>query len=798
MRSTAPFALALCFALIALRINLFWQTTTSPFADQISITDALFGLLYDFSLAGMFWMIAAVIHRALPVRKRKLADVINGLLLGIVIIICVSLDQYYMIAGQALDSTVFHFSPEEIWIIAGVEERLSWKMLFSLVALIVGIFFSIRFMRKVSESKIPKKANWLPVLALVQLLAIPYSVQLDPSSLAREGLVNNRLIYFLHSSLKALLTTDEKKQRISPDEFAGLDQAWNGGYKTKAEWPVWHDSNEKSTWIDAFRLTDDRKPPNIVIIIVESMSSDFFGERGRLTGCLMPFLDSLSQQSLYYPNGFSSSQRTHHALPAILSSVPHVMDGNVFQQIAYPNHWGISGLLKEHYFSRFYCGVPLEYLNMRGFMNYHNFDYLVNRWSPQNERINKQINSSWGYPDEALFNQGLSDIQPKEAKGKSLLDVFLTISTHDPWIYPESERYAKQVRQKSKGIKADLQRKIVYNQAHGLGSFLYTDAQLRKFFGEWKKRKDYERTIFIITGDHGSELYPVNKLTKYNVPIVVYSPLLLKPKKVTTIVSHLDITPTIIAFLRDSYRIKQPSQTPFIGRQLPFRNEPVTDRAFVFMTNKLRSNELFYKGFAYLENRLYQVNENLEIKEANNPKLLKYLGRQIQLFQPFVQYTVHQNKLVPLSHHDEWYGAVLWKERKRFQVDAKRINLKRNLNYLGTFQMPRNLSKKIRVQLFVDVTCNSLSELRKLPDFLLTTSADKWFRKEKMLFRAVRPALASRFRAGKPNKVVYTLEFDRTQVEKLKNSKSFAFNWYKEKIVPCPFFNKMEWVVYSQ
>jgi phosphoglycerol transferase MdoB-like AlkP superfamily enzyme len=50
---------------------------------------------------------------------------------------------------------------------------------------------------------------------------------------------------------------------------------------------------------------------------------------------------------------------------------------------------------------------------------------------------------------------------------------------------------------------------------------------LRGFFDAYSKRSDFNNTIFLITGDHRMPEIPMSdKIDRYHVPLIVYSPML--------------------------------------------------------------------------------------------------------------------------------------------------------------------------------------------------------------------------------------------------------------------------------
>src|SRR5574344_244873 len=99
-----------------------------------------------------------------------------------------------------------------------------------------------------------------------------------------------------------------------------------------------------------------------------------------------------------------------------------------------------------------------------------------------------------------------------------------------------------------------------------LVSVLNLDDAMKKFFEKYSKRPDFENTIFIITGDHSMpEITLQEKIDRYHVPLMIYSPLLKESKRFRSIVSHFDVAPSILAFYRENYQLKTPSTVAWVG-----------------------------------------------------------------------------------------------------------------------------------------------------------------------------------------------------------------------------------------
>ena len=512
--------------LVILRSYLFFTLSSGASLIDVPSSHTLLGFVYDAWFVLIVWLLLSTFETILHVSRLRFLKFLIPSITILFLFANIVADQYFLTMYQPLDASIYYFSLEELWLIAGFEQRLSVIVILALMLLYTFYFLFVRWIKlknKWNSEKAMRFYFWISVLAVVSLPIARYENQ---QSEAEDGLVNNRLMLFLNESWRFAFLENATSKAILPKDFSKLNpDFYNTSSKSKT-YPLWHELPNQSALTPYLNPTSNGKAPNVVFIIVESLSSDLVGIKAKNHGNLLPFLDSLTQQSLYFPNVFSTSQRTHNVLPATLTSVPNVIDGNAFQQINYPDHWSLMRLLKSAYYSRFYCGVYLEYLNMRGFMNYHEVDYLVDDWSSKAKQHCAKVNSPWGFPDGDLFNQVFEDEQKQNHSSKSKMDVFLTISTHDPFVYPEKEKYTEIAKNRIAQTKKEPQKSSMMANAAQFGAFCYTDDQLRNFFEKWKNHPDYKNTIFVITGDHGSELCNFNKLSKYTIPLVIYSPLL--------------------------------------------------------------------------------------------------------------------------------------------------------------------------------------------------------------------------------------------------------------------------------
>ena len=268
--------------------------------------------------------------------------------------------------------------------------------------------------------------------------------------------------------------------------------------------------------------------PNVCIIILESFGDEWLGKK--MGGPYTPFLDSLIDESLYFSNAFANGRKSIEALPAIMGSIPTLLDNPYIS-----SHYGtnqIKALPKllgdQGYSSAFYHGATNgsmkfdEFANLAGFQNY------IGRYEYNNEA---HADDTWGILDE-YFNPWTAQNISTTLTEPFIAGLF-TLSSHHPYFIPEEHQ------DKFPESEHDIARSIAYG-----------DWSLSLFFEEAKKQDWYNNTIFVLCADHtpaGTEERYTNRIGMYQIPIVIFDPQKRLPvKEEKTIFSHVDIMPTVL------------------------------------------------------------------------------------------------------------------------------------------------------------------------------------------------------------------------------------------------------------
>ncbi|MDP4207432.1 MAG: LTA synthase family protein [Bacteroidota bacterium] len=466
--------------------------------------------------------------------------------------------------------------------------------------------------------------------------------------------VANKLHYFTSDSYAFLFKKDAMKARLGDKAEVAKEiedyQQLNKFQFTDKEYPLLHIDESKNVLKDFFRQSDTI--PNIVFVIVESLSRDFSGPDAEATS-FTPFLDSLANKSLSWYNCLSNAQGTFGSLPSIVGSLPFGNKGFTLLTEP-PEHISLLKILKKNdYNSYYFVGGTVNFDNFGAFMRLQGTDYVSVEFGKKYKMMGGDKEGySIGYPDDALFRHSfeIMDLIGKQP----YVSVYLTLTTHTPFIFDQSAYYGKMFDQELKKRKLSESKKRKLRMYRPMfASFLFTDNCLRNFFNQYKKRPEYKNTIFVITGDHHHGFYPTrNEIDDYNVPLIIYSPMLKKTVRFNSVNSHMNIAPTLLSFLKDSYHLKySPRYVPWVGDELDtcrtFRNI----HHIPFMLTNRNIQDYLYGDYYIGENQLYKLKPGLELQQVEDDGMMTKMAKIRENFKFINAYVCQNNKLYPASEN---------------------------------------------------------------------------------------------------------------------------------------------------
>ena len=152
-------------------------------------------------------------------------------------------------------------------------------------------------------------------------------------------------------------------------------------------------------------------------------------------------------------------------------------------------------------------------------------------------------------------------------------------------------------------------------------------------------REEFKNTIFIIFGDHNISSIPFrNEMDVYHVPLMIYSPLLIKNDRLKGVVSHRDITPALLGLLEKNFGFNFPVIKHWLGFDLDTSHTFRNRNAFQLEPRSPTFPNYIEKDFSIKGDLLFKVEDNLELKRITNLPLLKEMQRNDSLYRWIDEY----------------------------------------------------------------------------------------------------------------------------------------------------------------
>jgi phosphoglycerol transferase MdoB-like AlkP superfamily enzyme len=292
--------------------------------------------------------------------------------------------------------------------------------------------------------------------------------------------------------------------------------------------------------------TDSVQKPlkkNIVLITVESLSASYLKDYGNSDG-LTPNLDTLMRHSMVFDNLFAAGNRTVRGLEALSLCSPPSAGESIIKR---PGNTGLntvgSYLRKNGYTVQFIYGGDSYFDNMGEYFGGNGYK-VIDRNSFNNNEVT--FTNIWGTCDEDSYRKSIAVIDSDAVGGKPFFVHIMTISNHRPFTYPAGKITVKgKAKSREGGVK-------------------YTDYAIGQFLKAARGKSWFRNTVFIIVADHcassaGATDIPIEN---YHIPAIVYSPSFIRPQRVGTLCSQIDLMPTVLSMLN------MQKGTHFVGRNI--------------------------------------------------------------------------------------------------------------------------------------------------------------------------------------------------------------------------------------
>lgn len=566
---------------------------------------------------------------------------------SIVIILYAILIKYFATALVPLGADLFGYSMKDIEITVRAGTSIDAISIFLFIIPVAVFWVLLTFLYR------RKSIN--PVYAFVILgagIALICKVSALPASTLFETefsyyIALNKATFFAEESYTNFFRTRTGDvNAIIPRKDARTDNAPGFKYDS-SEYPFLR-TDETPDVLGKFFNVDSTRPPNIVFILVEGLGKAFSGPNAYL-GSFTPFLDELAVKSLYWENFLASQGRTFAALPSILASLPFADKGFNDLGQRMPKHLSLMSILKHNgYRIKFYFGSDLDFDNERLFLQRQGVDVLVGI-DDYDKNYAKSPGTSWGYPDRELMRKSL-EMDGRDSQ-QPYISFVQTMSMHTSYSIPDQEDYLKLFEERMNRLgfdEAQKERHRTYKNIYS--TIMYTDEALRFFFEMYAKLPAYNNTIFIITGDHRLPEIPMStKIDRFHVPLIIFSPMLKRAAHIESISSQLDITPSLLAFLKKNYHIDAPSIVFWVGSGLD--TGPSFRNIHRYPLKHTKNNLIDYISGMYFINQdiLFSIGKHMDLEPIQDDKKKDEMIAEFNHYKSMNDRFTRELKLIPDS-----------------------------------------------------------------------------------------------------------------------------------------------------
>jgi phosphoglycerol transferase MdoB-like AlkP superfamily enzyme len=354
---------------------------------------------------------------------------------------------------------------------------------------------------------------------------------------------------------------------------------------------------------------------NVVVIASESFGAAFsklYGSKRDLT----PNFDAFAQRGLWFSNTYASGTRTVRGLEALTASFPPIPTVSILRR---PGNDGIAtwGRVMRDlgYQTSFLYGGYGYFDNMNAFYSGNGFTVL-----DRADIDHVRFENIWGVSDEDLFDRAIQHFSQLSARQEPFFSIVMTTSNHKPYTF-----------------RSGLEGLGIPAQGGGRAAGVrYADFALGYFLREAEKQPWFDDTIFVVVADHGARVYGKAEipLRTYEIPLMIYAPKHIAPRRVDTLMGQIDVAPTVLGLLGLPY------EAPFFGQDV--LHTPAAERVALFSHDHdvaiLRDDKLAVLGLDgtvrdYLYDRAHGTFERTPPDPALDALGIAYFQTAAELFQ---------------------------------------------------------------------------------------------------------------------------------------------------------------------
>ena len=523
-----------------------------------------------------------------------------------ILFVCLSVVIYYFITPKLKSLKIFY--------LLGVFISSVLILIYSIIHYITGegitesAIYHIRF--GLGDAGVMEHIN-LVIISIVLLVAIlavlvmlylkkPYSKERFKSPKIRYA-AYGLIVFFMIASLLLNPVTHmvvEEFQRGEifydrPDNIYGFIEQ-DSPYDLESGRVTFPEDSEFYQYFDKPEIEQINDSKNLVFIYAESVERTFFNQ-DTFPG-LTDNLQDIESNSISFTNIIEGelSGRLRYTMAGIVASqcgFPSISTsyGNSMSGMdTYLEGTNCLGdLLKsEDYYLSFYGGADLNFAGKGDFFKTHGFDEIMGKRELESRVDDPDYRNRWGYYDDTLFDKSYERFKELSEEEDKFAMFMLTLDTHHPRGHPSQSCDGMEYKDGDNEF---------------LNAIYCADYLLPQFIEKIRESEYSDDTVIVVASDHlairNTATDLLEKHDRKNL-FMIDSPDIDESKKVDSLGTLMDVTPTILPFI--GYEGKMG-----FGRDLINRNE--TDEDIEHIHNNIyrfTENLMEFWGFPTIEDSL--------------------------------------------------------------------------------------------------------------------------------------------------------------------------------------------------
>ena len=545
----------LLFSLFLRVIFIVWQFSEINHSIYGLVKTIFYGIFFDLGVLSFVWLISSFYLLIMP--KKWIGSIVDKSLIYFFFTLTVLLFVFTFFAEitfwdefkcrfnfVAVDYLIYTFE-----VVKNINESYPLVILIPAMLLITfGILFVFKkrgSFRETFSTKTPFKTRIIPFIIALLIAGFYVAYIKNADAEWSENRYTNEIskagIYSFFAELRnSKLDYETFYETLPTDEAFAIVRANLKNSQTKFD----ADSISIRRTISDSLASELR--PNVVFVLMESMSANFMREFGN-DKAITPFMDKLAQESLLFSNLYATGTRTVRGMEAVTLSIPPTPGSSIVKRPNNANLFTIASVFKQkNYQCNFFYGGDGYFDNMNAYFGGNGFDiYDRGRGSILSDEIKaKRYNitddevtfeNAWGACDEDMYKKLIAVADKYHAEKKPFLNFVMTTSNHRPFTYPD----------KKIAIPSGTSRN---------GAVQYADFALQQLFEKSKNKPWFKNTIFVVIADHCASSAGKDEIdvANYHIPAMIYGAN-IKPEKIEKLCSQIDVFPTLFGLLNWNY-----------------------------------------------------------------------------------------------------------------------------------------------------------------------------------------------------------------------------------------------------